>query len=45
VHVFFTHAAAPPHWLNLPLPPQVSGDLHVPQLSELPQPSPAGPQV
>ena len=34
-----------PHTLAVPPPPQVSGRLQVPQLSELPQPSPWVPQV
>jgi hypothetical protein len=37
------HAGAP-HWLGVPPPPHVWFAGHVPQLSVLPQPSPAGPQ-
>ena len=35
----------PPHCPGTPAPPQVSGDVHVPHCSKLPQPSAAGPQV
>ena len=38
-------ASGYPHWPGTPPPPQVCGDVQVPQLSRLPQPSPAGPQV
>src|SRR5580658_4296570 len=33
-----------PHWSGTPPPPHVCGGVHGPQLSMLPQPSPAGPQ-
>jgi hypothetical protein len=34
-----------PHTLGIPPPPHVWGDVHVPQSSPPPQPSPAGPQL
>jgi len=41
--VFGVHGGVP-QTLGIPPPPQVSGAVHVPQLSELPQPSPWVPQ-
>src|SRR5206468_2232718 len=43
--LFGTQPATPPHTLGVPPPPQVSGAKQVPQSIELPQPSPAGPQL
>jgi len=37
--------ALQPQWLATPEPPQVDGRVHVPQSSELPQPSEAAPHV
>src|SRR6185312_6053646 len=45
-HVRAMHAplpVPPPHANGTPSPPQKSGDVHAPQSSELPQPSPIGP--
>jgi len=47
-HVRGTHAplpVPPPHSNGVPSPPQKSGDVHEPQSTEFPQPSPIGPQV
>src|ERR1700677_3721753 len=45
MNVAALNMAATPHWLAIPPPPQVAGEVQVPQLSVPPQPSPVVPQL
>jgi len=42
-HVSGMHGVPPPHWPEVPPPPQVCGGVQGPHWMTLPQPSPAGP--